>query len=199
MKRSLLTIVLAFISLSVFAGTTATEPATYTGYGTGKKVSENVSAATRIVFVYDKEYARAGFTLNKVESTTSDIQTDLTEVALKTDYNSRNALSNPSSSDSNFYAYWQINNDNLYTISISSDGLKKADGSELSLPSGCSWNVTADSNSLISDATTSATLYEKTTTSADTGSKALVVTIENYPLLAKGSYVLPLTLELKSK
>jgi len=195
MKKSFLVIGIALISASLFS-----DPTSYEGYGTGKNVSDNVSAASKIVFVYDKDIVRAGFSLNKVDSTTSGVQTDLTEVELKTDYDTRKAVSNPSSTDSNFYAYWQINNkENSYEITISSDGLKKADGNVLTLPPGCSWNVSADSSSLISNTATSAVLYEKASGSADTGSKALVVTIENYPLLAKGSYVLPLTLELKAK
>ena len=193
MKKTFLVIGLALISASLFS-----DPTSYEGYGTGKNLSDNVSAASKIVFVYDKDIVRAGFSLNKVDST-SGIQTDLTEVELKTDYDTRKAVSNPSSTDSNFYAYWQINNNNSYEITISTDGLKKADGTPLTLPSGCSWNVSADSSSLISNTATSAVLYEKTSESADTGSKALVVTIEDYPLLAKGSYVLPLTLELKAK
>lgn len=199
MKKILFIIVLTFICFALFAKKSDVEPTSYTGYGKGTNPSENVSAASKIVFIYDKEYARAGFTLNKVDSTKAEVQTDLTEVELKTDYDTRKAVSNPSSTDSNFYAYWQINNSKGYTITISSDGLKKADGSAVSLPSGCSWNVSADSSSLISNTATSAVLYEKASGSADTGSKALVVTIEDYPLLAKGSYVLPLTLELKAK
>lgn len=175
-KVLLLSVIIALSVYTLFAD--STDPP---GYGES-------SASTKIHFVYDKYFARIGFTAKELDASSLNVPDNLNEIVLITDYTTKAATSEA------FYAYWQINNNkNVYIINLSSRGLQKE-----GVVDSCTWKVLANDAEVINQSSSGAiTLY--TTKTSDTivnGSQKLVVTIENYHLLKAGNYTLPLTLEL---
>lgn len=178
-KVLLLSVIIALSVYALFAD--STDPP---GYGES-------SASTKIHFVYDKYFARIGFTAKELDASSLNVPDNLSDIILKTDYTTKAATSEA------FYAYWQINNHKSgYKIYLSSEGLKRE---EFPIDNG-TWKVFADDVEVINKSNNGAILlFEKTTSNTTVnGSKKLVVTIENYPSLKAGNYTLPLTLELMS-
>ncbi len=180
MKKVLfLLVIIALSAYALFA-----DPTVFNGY-----IDRIGTANTEIVFVYNNEIIRIGFTGQAFDTSSFDVPVEIREVNLKSDYSTKKATSEE------FYAYWQINNKNAYKIYLSSTGLNKDDGSD----ANCNWSVsTGDTVGFINKNEKSKLLHYKkaNTTKEGIGFKKLVVTIEYYPSLKAGNYTLPLTLEL---
>lgn len=183
MKKVLFLLVIIALSVNALFS----DPTEFTGYG----VDISSPASTKIHFVYDKKFARIGFTAKELDVSSLNVPDNLSEIILKTDYTTKAATSEA------FYAYWQINNhEKEYKINLSSSGLQK----EGVIVDSCTWNVSSEGTVVISQSDRVPTLlYDKKTSDTNVnGSKKLVVTIDDYPSLKAGNYILPLKLELVS-
>lgn len=178
MKKALLLSVI--IALSVYA--LFADPTDFNGY-----IKENGTASTKISFIYNKDVARIGFTGQALDTSSSDVPVEISEIKI-----SPNPLTGSATAE--VYAYWQIYSLNRIdcTISLSSEGFKEVGGST----TGCEWDVFSDANFVINKDKRSGVLYTKQSFKNDSGYKKLVITIKDYPFLKAGHYTLPLTLEL---
>ena len=188
-KHIIISLLLSLAAYSIYASAP---------YSSSHSASD-VNASAEVVFNYDREFVRVGFTSEQVKANDFSVKSEISSTVLVKDTVNLNAASGK------IWCFWQINNSGSYKISLGSDGIKSS-GSTTAFDN---WLFDIadrgdDGSSFkfkgldVRNGNTSTVIKTKNDTASLSGSCSLVISIEDYGQLPSGSYTLPVYLTLES-